>query len=230
MKKKTRIFKHVFLFCLIALIASFCNPKGYSRVSAASKASYEIINKKKTESNQNRTATYLYQLPQLKGSSNAVKKINKSLKADYKLTLENKKRLFWYFDDSNASYKDDYFCLYKCKVTYNQKGYICFKYTCEWYAGGIHNGWEYGLTYRLKDGKKMGIQDVLAGNRKDAKKKIANAYAKKISSLGYDPIMRMDYSDFKFYIKPGKKVIVCFGPYQPMGGNGPASFKMKGKV
>ena len=25
-------------------------------------------------------------------------------------------------------------------------------------AGGVHNGWEYGLTYRLKDGKKMEIR------------------------------------------------------------------------
>ena len=89
---------------------------------------------------------------------------------------------------------------------------------------------EYGLTYRLKDGKKMGIQDVLAGSRDSAKQRIASTYANKISSRGYEPIMKMKYSEFCFYIKPGKKVVVCFGPYQPMGGNGKSSITMKGKI
>ena len=31
-------------------------------------------------------------------------------------------------------------------------------------------------------------------------------------------LMGMSYSEFEFYIKPGKKVVVCYGPYQPMGG------------
>ena len=37
---------------------------------------------------------------------------------------------------------------------------------------GVGNVWEYGLTYRLKDGKKMGIQDVLAGSRDSANKEL----------------------------------------------------------
>ena len=36
------------------------------------------------------SAKYLYQLPQLKGNSAAIKKINKSLRADYKKTLSGK--------------------------------------------------------------------------------------------------------------------------------------------
>jgi hypothetical protein len=62
------------------------------------------------------------------------------------------------------------------------------------------------------------------------KQKIASTYAKKIASAGYEPIMRKDCSDFQFYIKPGKKVVVCFGPYQPMGGNGHTSIELKGKL
>ena len=48
--------------------------------------------------------------------------------------------------------------------------------------------------------------------------------------IRYEPIMKMKYSEFCFYIKPGKKVVVCFGPYQPMGGNGKSSITMKGKI
>ena len=76
----------------------------------------------------------------------------------------------------------------------------------------------------------MEIQDVLSGSDYKIKKKIASTYAKKISSAGYKPIMRQDCSDFQFYIKPGKKVVVCFGPYQPMGGNGHTSIELKGKL
>ena len=231
MKKKTHIFKHLFLFCLLAMAVAFGNPTGHTTVSAAKKASYKIINKKETKKRNKLKAKYLYQLPQLKGKSAAVKKINRSLKKDYKTTLEDKKHLFQSLKDSPyAADEGEYYCLYKCKVTYNQKGYICFKFTGDWMAGGVHNGWEYGLTYRLKDGKKMEIQDVLSGSDYKIKKKIASTYAKKISSAGYKPIMRQDCSDFQFYVKPGKKVVVCFGPYQPMGGNGHTSIELKGKL
>lgn len=229
--KKRKILRSLLLFCMLVMAVSVSNPKGCFSVSAASKASYKIINKKKTKSKNNRTAKYLYQLPQLKGKSAAVKKINRSLKADYKATLSDQQNMFSMLSSAPySSYKDNWFCTRKCKVTYNKKGYVCFKFKAEWYAGGVYNGWEYGLTYRLKDGKKMEIQDVVAGNEYAIKQKIASAYSSKISSAGYYPIMNQDCSDFQFYIEPGKKVIVCFGPYQPMGGNGSSSVKIKGKL
>ena len=43
-------------------------------------------------------------------------------------------------------------------------------------------------------------------------------------------LMGMSYSEFEFYIKPGKKVVVCFESYQPMGGKGKSSIVMKGKI
>lgn len=70
-------------------------------VIAASKASYEIINKKEIRKYKNMSAKYLYQLPQLKGNSAAIKKINKSLRADYKKTLSGKESLFEYFEETN---------------------------------------------------------------------------------------------------------------------------------
>ena len=97
-------------------------------------------------------------------------------------------------------------------------------------AGGVHNGWEYGLTYRLKDGKKLEIQDFVSGDDYTIKQKIASAYSQKVSSAGYSPIMQKDCSEFQFYIKSANKVVVCFGPYQPMGGNGHTSVTIKGKL
>ena len=216
--KKRNIFKHLFLFCLLAMTVALSNPVGHTTVSAASKASYKIINKKTTKRNNKLKAKYLYQLPQLKGKSAAVKKINRSLKADYKATLSSKASLFDALKNSPYSYySGEYFYTTKCKVTYNKKGYVCFKFTCDWMAGGVHNGWEYGLTYRLKDGNTI-------------KQKIASAYSQKVSSAGYSPIMQKDCSEFQFYIKSANKVVVCFGPYQPMGGNGHTAVTIKGKL
>lgn len=115
-------------------------------------------------------------------------------------------------------------------MTYNQKGYVSFKFTSSWYAGGVGETKDYGLTYRLRDGKKMTVQDVVYGKRSSGKKKIADTYAKKVYRIGYKYIMKMKYSDIDFYVKPGKKVCVCFGPYQPMGGHGRSVIVLKGKI
>ena len=155
--------------------------------------------------------------------------------SDYKKTLESKKNLFEYFErdkysTSRQNYGDQYYSTVTCKPTFNRNGYISFKYSSHWYVGGVSNIWDYGLTYCLRDGKKMGIQDVFAGSESSVKQRIASTYAKKISYRGYDPIMKMKYSDFQFYIKPNQKVVVCFGPYQPMGGNGKSAITMKSKI
>lgn len=169
-------------------------------------------------------------MPQIKGNSSAIQKINKSLIQDYKSTFQYKKNLFNYFEElKNSSYKNIYYTN-KCSVTYNRNGYICFRFISKWYAGGVGETREYGLTYRLKDGKKLGVQDVVAGKKSDVKKNIATTYSKKITKYGYSSIMKMKYSDIQFYIKPGKKVFVCFGPYIPGGGHGHVSIELKGKL
>ena len=220
MKKKVSILKKVILmFLVVSVIFSWNISENYSVVSAASKASYKIVNKRQIKKYNKLKAEYSYQLPQLKGKSSAIKKINKSIMEDYKKSFEYKRNLFNYFEALKSSSYTNIYYKNKCKVSYNQNGYICFKFTSYWYAGGVGNTWEYGLTYRLKDGKKMGIQDVIAGKKSSIKKRIAQTYSRKIYKGGYSPIMKIKYSDFNFYIKPGKKVMVCFGPYQSGLGN-----------
>lgn len=231
MKKKRNILKKVLLICcMVGLLFTLTCYENYSEVAAASKASYKIVNKRQVKRYKDHKAEYLYQLPQLKGKSAAIKKINKSIMADYKKTFEYKRNLFDYFDVLKKTSHTYIFYLNKCKVTYNQKGYVSFKFTSSWYAGGIGETKDYGLTYRLRDGKKMTVQDVVYGKRSSVKKKIADTYAKKVYRIGYKYIMKMKYSDIDFYVKPGKKVCVCFGPYQPMGGHGRSVIVLKGKI
>lgn len=70
---------------------SLTSYENYFEVSAASKASYKIVNKRQVKQYKDHKAEYLYQLPQLKGKSAAIKKINKSIMTDYKNTFEYKK-------------------------------------------------------------------------------------------------------------------------------------------
>ena len=46
---------------------------------------------------------------------------------------------------------------------------------------------------------------MLRLEKSNVKKNIATAYSKKLSGQGYSYVMKMKYSDFQFYIKPGKK-------------------------
>lgn len=233
MKGRNSIWKRLLAVALIITVAFTSNIAECSMVEAASKVSYKITNKKQVKQYKKVSAKYVYQLPQIKGNSAAIKKINKSLVEDYKSTWQYKKNLFGYYEGFKkiSPYRKRDICYtVKCSVAYNQNGYICFKFISEWNASGIGETWEYGLTYRLKDGKKLGIQDVVAGKRSNVKKSIATTYSKKVYKYGYSSIMRMKYSDFHFYIKPGKKVCVCFGPYQPMGGHGCSTIVLKGKL
>ena len=128
-------------------------------VHASTKASYTIKTIQEKKTYKKSSAAYLFQLPQLKGSSTAVKKINKSLKSEYQKSLTDKKRLFEYFNDfkrNGALDKNNWklFSTTHCKETYNKNGYIRFVFTSSWYAGGVHNSDTQTVIYRLKDGVK----------------------------------------------------------------------------
>lgn len=147
------IHKNVFsLFIFIGVLDT-------QPVHASTKASYTIKTIQEKKTYKKSSAAYLFQLPQLKGSSTAVKKINKSLKSEYQKSLTDKKRLFEYFNDfkrNGALDKNNWklFSTTHCKETYNKNGYILFVFTSSWYVGGVHNSDTQTVIYRLKDGVK----------------------------------------------------------------------------
>lgn len=233
MKNKKNIWKHFVSIGLVIALALVCNITEYTIAFAeptTAKVSYKIEKKQQIKRCKKLTAQYFYELPQIKGNSSAIKKINKSLAADYKASLQYRNNLFEYYELlKKSSYKKIYY-INKCNVTYNQNGYISFRFVSKWYAGGVGENREYGLTYRLKDRKKLAVQDVASGKKSNVKKNIATAYSKKFSGQGYSYVMKMKYSDFQFYIKPGKKVFVCFGPYGALGAHGKVVVEIKGRL
>ena len=181
---------------------------------------------------------YTYTMPALQGTSKVVKKINKALKAGYTESQKDKEKLWNYVKDNS---KDDamnrdvvYELTSTCKVRYNQKGYISFSYDHYWFAGGVSNIWTDGMTFDLKTGKKLSVSDVVSGSNTKIRKKILAKYEKKngeLGTLGQDEILKdTKMKDFQFYLNKDGNVVVCFGPYQPGGGNGESTITLRSSL
>lgn len=126
-------------------------------VQAATKASYTIKKIQEKKTYKNSKATYYYELPQLKGNSTAVKKINKSLKSYYTSDLKLKEELFRQFADYKKTgfldaNTENLFVKTKCTENYNKNGYIRFVYSFSWHGCGSAESNQTTLIYRLKDG------------------------------------------------------------------------------
>ena len=159
---------------------------------------------------------YTYTMPTLIGTSKVVKKINKALKAGYTASQKEKDNLWDYVKtdskDDAANRKVVYELTSTCKVRYNQKGYISFSYDHYWFAGGVSNIWTDGMI----------------------RKKILTKYEKKNGELGthgQDEILKdTKMKDFQFYLNKDGNVVVCFGSYQPGGGNGKSTITLKSNL
>lgn len=148
----------------MAVMCALCVTVGVGSIqnvqAASSKATYTIRTMKEKKTYKSSSATYSYQLPQLKGSTAAVKKINQSLKADYNKDQKLKKELFQQFNTykkkeilKKKSLK--LFADTKCTVDYNKDGYIRFAYRFGWHGCSSYDTNKTTVIYRLKDGKKV---------------------------------------------------------------------------
>ncbi|MCD8336853.1 MAG: DUF4163 domain-containing protein [Lachnospiraceae bacterium] len=230
MRKKNGIKK---LFLLIALV--FCvSLTAKTGVSAASSAKYTTKTKNLSKTYGSVTANVYYKRVVLKGKSDIVSKINKSIKADMNefLSSDSVDTLYSCAKSANsAGWKDTYYYTATSKVTYNGSGIISIQVTTMWYAGGVSNIDRYGLTYDLKTGKKLNLVNVCSGNSTKVKTRVLNKIRKDSSSsqlnwtvLNAYPVKKMD-----FYINKNGNAVVCFGPYEIATGGWYRTFTIKSK-
>lgn len=234
-KRRTKIL--AMFICMALIISTVGLTAGAAGKTTKQKAvfSYKTYSDTYTNSKGNVTAVYKFVLPQLKGNSSIVKKINTSLKKEYKKSLQNKANLISYAKaTTNRTYKEQYFFNTTCKATYNKKGYVSFRFKMDWYAGGVHNMYHYGATYSLKTGKKLALTDVVSGSKSQIRRAIADKYYAKLGSRYASQsrmrsaINKMKWSELYFYLKSGKVYISC-GSYAPLGGNGEVLVALNGK-
>lgn len=225
-----RYIRKIVMLGVIAALVFSCIPAksalAFERVEYTQKRYKEIKKFKKIKT------IYIFDKPVLKGTSIAIQKINKSLEREYKKSLKEKNTLQETakgISKYTAKWKTPLYCTNKCKVTYNQQGIICFQYDREWYAGGVHNGMHYGLSFDLNTGHKLQLQDVLSGSTAKIKKRIWRQYKKEYPYFHQKKtIMKTPLSKWYFYLEQGN-VIISSGAYAPGGGNGEMQITLRMK-
>lgn len=160
-----------------------------------------------------------FQYPQLKGTTDSIKKINKQLKNESSkfLKSENAKAIeesvqLAIQNNIFSNKEEQYVWFWKtsCKVSYNKNNIISFHMKEEWYAGGVYNENHYGFNYNVETGKALKIKDVISGNTKGKILKAAKKYCGSDTNA-YNIIK--DTKNYKFYFGKGK-VYICYGSYE----------------
>lgn len=221
------------------------NKRAAAKTKKASSAKYTMdkVNKSKTFKHDGRKgkAVVYFKKPVLKGKSKAVKAINKSINKEsnrflnsemverlYDYTKDAVKSGFGYYGNEN---KITFYCYAKSSVTYNNNGIISIKIETFWYAGGVSNTDVYGLNYSLKTGKKLRLTDVCSGGASKIKESIISKMYASEDYEAYDmeKIYQYKTKKFRFYLKPNRKAVVCFGPYEISYGGWYRTFEIESK-
>lgn len=174
----------------------------------ASSAKYTIIHYRTVKKYKHgMKATFSYQLPQLKGKSAAVKKINKDIKKSLVAEKKNAKQLFNYAkDDANNGFKNlSYYDATTAKITYNKNGVISFRYDQDLNIGGSGTYLIGSWTYSLKTGKKLTVFDVAEGDKSSV---CAQLYYGAVDLGADDEYLRTTHASKMNYTLKGGKVYV----------------------
>lgn len=165
------------------------------------------------------TVKFSFNLPQLKGKSAAIKKINKDLKKVYSEKKSSFTGQFTQGDSKQAGAikKVTHYDLTKMSVSYNKNGIISFKADHNWWAGYQDKNKKIpyhvigGLTYSLKNGKRLSITDIAKGSKSSVRKQLLAGATKKFKIkkgeyVYYDivGVLNNHGVPFNYYLKGGK--------------------------
>ena len=233
-KSANNKIKKVFII-LIFMCATLIFFYNTDKVNAASKAKFTKQTVDMSNTYGNVKANVYYQKIKFKGSSKAVKKINKAIEKDCNKFLNSSnvdcinnyaKESAVFFDEKI----DIYYCA-KASVKYNKKGIVSIKITIDWYAGGVENISVYGLNYNLKTGEKLRLKDICKGSSNSIKNKIYKKVEKAVKLRKESPealnvVQNKKIKEYQFYLRKNKAVMVTFEPYELGSGGWYREFKI----
>lgn len=223
-KKLYRFISFLLILVTLLLVENYNHIVHAAKDSKVDYTMLKDIETCKDESGKVRGVVY-FQYPEIKGSTKAIKNINRLLANDCKEFMEKNAKSFMELTQSAIengqfiNFDTQYYNKTICKVTYNENSLISMHMKKCWYAGGVYNQADYGYTFNLKSGELLSVKDVLSNNPTTAKKKILSAAKKYLTTkngfdkVAYDIIESYNLEDFKFYLYK-KKVYICFESYE----------------
>lgn len=200
MKKKYVVASALALAMSVGLATS---PKA----EASSTAKYYFKQYKTVKKYKRVKGIFSYQLPQLKGKSTVVKKINKSLRKNYTAEQKTKKKVFKFakWDSKRINTNLTYDDIVKTRVTYNKNSVISFRYDQALNPAGSGTFLIGSWTYSLKTGKKLTVFDVAEGDKSSVG---AQLYYGALALGADDEYLRTTHASKMNYTLKGGKVYV----------------------
>lgn len=234
----TRLKKSIIctlLLCLIFTAFTLSPPqKVFAADSSASVIGYEQKTVKREYKDEKGIVRGIvsFEYPKFIGTTPAVKKINKEIRKARKqyFQSDNAKNIRETTKDSIKNNRfhydsDQYFWTTGCAMTYGKGNIVSFSMTEDWYAGGVHNRYDYGFNYDLNTGKKLTIDNVIEGDARAEILKAAQKYCKD-DTRALNIIKNT--KKYKFFLDEGK-VYICYGSYELFHGTSIDIFEVKGK-
>ena len=168
-----------------------------------------------------------FKYPKLKGSSNAIKKINTQLEKEGEkhistggYTIDEIKE-FIIRDNSGYNTFCKYFNTADGKVSYNKNGIFSIQYNTAWFVGGVSNYDTFGDTFDLETGKKLNLFSVVSDEysdysslKEEIHSRLLKKYDSEIAGTFYENYnSKKKLSNADYYITKAGKVMVCFRTY-----------------
>lgn len=213
----------VSLFMTILMIVSVATVGVSQTAFAKTKkgvTKYKVTKVDKTKTYKNgMTAEVFYKKVNLKGSSKAIKKINKVYNKDCNKFLngESAKQIYGYAENPNISIENYAKHLYyraKSKITYNKNNIVSTSVSTRWFGGDPIRTEKYGFTYNVKTGKKLTLKNVCKYSKKQLKnvinKKLKKKYKNRLT-VNYKNYIKNPYK-LSFYLKNKNKCVITFEP------------------
>lgn len=218
-----------FLMALFVIVGMSCLlPGNQAEAKSKTKVSYKKVTETRTWKADDGTVVVkaTYKGIKIKGSSSAVKKMNKVLEKEKKQFFEDaaKEKEYAESEYKNQTYYNPFYVTefkISSKVTFNKKGIVSIREAYDSYYSGAAHGYyyTYGHTFKISSGKELKFNQVVSGSNKTDKKKLVTAFKKMYKKEpgryfedAIDTVRNSNVKKQSFYLS-GKYAVACYPPY-----------------
>lgn len=186
-------------------------------------AAYEILRLDQSVRNESDEVIILFYYDQvILDGGDAFPEINRIIRADGEAFLEEidiAEMMDW-AEQMRIGSEFPFLCNVTAEVVHNADGVFSIRLTRDWYAGGVRNTDDYGMTFDLREDRAVTIaelfpeeEDVIIGRLKTLVwAELVEIYGENASMEMWDKLQAYEAEDFLFYIRDGE-LILTFPTY-----------------